>query len=155
MEQEIMELVCLMDRSVSMYGREEKVLEQYYELLGDYGKSRKDCYVTAGLFSDEVEMLCVHRELPYVKPLRRGEFYVDGSTALFDSVKQMFGQMEHCFGMQREEIPRQVHVYVITDGIDNGSIETGKDEFRRLMREKSAQGWRIRLATPGGNPVRI
>lgn len=153
MKREILELVCLIDRSRSMYGREQAVLDRYHDLLGDYGKWAGNCYVTACLFSDRIDMLYLHSELSYVKPLRRGQYYVEGSTALFDAVGTMAARVEQCLGMLKDEIQKQVHVWVITDGIDNGSTQATQEDFMRLLREKISQGWRIRIVTPEGRLI--
>ena len=123
MKKNVTELVCVIDRSISMRRREKQVLCCYNRLLEDYRAKEEKCFVTTCLFADKVNILCLHNEISFVNPLTRGVYYVEGSTALFDAVKTTFRHVDECLEYLNDEIKKQIHVYLITDGMDNGSVE--------------------------------
>lgn len=48
-EQEIVELVCLVDRSISMLERQEQVMQVHQSILEEYKKQGHKCFVTTCL----------------------------------------------------------------------------------------------------------
>ena len=51
MKKDIIELVCMIDKSVSMKGQEKQVLHTYNSLIENYKDSEEKCFVTTCLFS--------------------------------------------------------------------------------------------------------
>lgn len=149
MEREIVELVCLVDKSRSMYGREQDVLDIYNSLLEDYRGRERKCYVTTCLFSDTADVIYLHNEMKHVRPLTQRDYCVEGDSAIFDAVCDTFAQVDECLQYIKDEIKKQVNVYVITDGIDNCSVRFVCDEFLSLIQQKAADGWNIELMDPG------
>lgn len=143
MQTEMMELVCLIDRSISMWGREEQVLRAYRRLLQQYQKVPQKCFVTTCLFSDNTELLWIHNEMDCANALTRQEYYVEGNTGLCDAVMFCIKRVEISLGYIKDEIKKQVHMYVITDGIDNGSVNQNYKEVLKLLEEKQKEHWQI------------
>ena len=148
MKKNVTELVCVIDRSISMRRREKQVLCCYNRLLEDYRAKEEKCFVTTCLFADKVNILCLQNEISFVNPLTRGVYYVEGSTALFDAVKTTFRHVDECLEYLKDEIKKQIHVYLITDGMDNGSVEVIHKEFEALIQNKRETGWKIQIIKP-------
>ena len=148
MKKDMIELVCMIDNSISMKGREKEVLNTYHSLIEDYKRRDEKCFVTTWLFSEKVNMLCFHNEISFVKPLTEGSYYVEGSTALYDAVKITFSHVDECLEYLKDEIKKQINVYILTDGIDNGSVEMIHEEFETLIQQKQESGWRIQIIKP-------
>ena len=148
MKKDMIELVCMIDKSISMKGKEKQVLHTYNSLIEDYKKSEEKCFVTTCLFAEKVKMLYFHNEISFVNPLTERDYFLEGSTALYDAVKTTFKHVDECLDYLKDEIRKQINVYVITDGIDNGSVEVIRDEFEELIQMKQELGWKIRLIEP-------
>lgn len=148
MQKDIIKLICMIDKSISMKGQEKQVLKTYNSLIEEYKKFEEKCFVTTCLFAEKINMLCLQNEISFVKPLTEREYYIEGSTALFDAVKTTFSHVDECLDYLKDEIRKQINVYIITDGIDNGSVEMIREEFESLIQRKQEMGWKIRLIEP-------
>lgn len=150
---EIMELVLLIDRSRSLYGRERQVYEQYRKLLnGQTGKSRK-CFLSVGLFSNRLEIYCLHSDSSYVREVPEQEFTAFGNTHLYDGVIRMFRCVEESVCLLSGELDVQKYIYIITDGFDTGSPEHGRTSFRDELIRKTREGWHIIFLDPSGEEI--
>ena len=87
MKKDIVKLICMIDKSISMKGREKQVLKTYNSLIEEYKRFEEKCFVTTCLFAEKINMLCLQNEISFVKPLTERDYYIEGSTALFDAVK--------------------------------------------------------------------
>ncbi|MBO5460544.1 MAG: VWA domain-containing protein [Ruminococcus sp.] len=148
MKKDIIELVCMIDKSISMKGREKQALQTYNSLIEDYAGTEEKCFVTTCLFAEKINMLYFHNEISFVKPLTEGAYYLEGATALYDAVKTTFAHVNECLEYLKDEIKKQINVYIITDGIDNGSVEMIQEEFETMIQEKKELGWMIRIIKP-------
>lgn len=152
MKKDMIELVCMIDKSISMKGKEEQVLSAYHSLLEEY-KTKETCFVTTCLFAEKINMLYLHNEISFVRPLIQRDYFTEGSTALYDAVKLTFSHVEECLEYIKDEIHKQINVYMITDGIDTGSVEIIQEEFENLIQEKVKSGWNIQMIPPGTEVV--
>ena len=148
MKKDIVKLICMIDKSISMKRREKQVLKTYNSLIEEYKRFEDKCFVTTCLFAEKINMLCLQNEISFVKPLTERDYYIEGSTALFDAVKTTFSHVDECLEYLKDEIRKQINVYIITDGIDNGSVEMIREEFESLIRSKKELGWNIKLIEP-------
>ena len=148
MKKDIIELVCMIDKSVSMKGQEKQVLHTYNSLIENYKDSEEKCFVTTCLFSEKINMLYFHNEIAFTKPLTERDYFVEGSTALYDAVKTTFSDVDECLEYVKDEIKKQINVYIITDGIDTGSVEVIREEFESLIQTKKELGWKIQMIEP-------
>ena len=148
MKKDIIELGCMIEKSVSMKGQEKQVLHTYNSLIENYKDSEEKCFVTTCLFSEKINMLYVHNEIAVTKPLTTRDYFVEGSTALYDAVKTTFSHVDECLEYVKDEIKKQINVYIITDGIDTGSVEVIREEFESLIQTKKELGWKIQMIEP-------
>ena len=148
MKKEVIELICMIDKSISMKGKEKRTVHHYNSLIEEYKAREEKCFVTTCLFAEKVNMLCFHNEISFVNPLTECMYYVEGSTALYDAVKTTFCHVDECLEYLKDEIHKQINVYIITDGIDNGSVEIIQEEFESLIRTKEEKGWKIYIVEP-------
>ena len=148
MKKDMIELVCMIDKSISMKGKEKQVLKAYNSLLEDYAGAEEKCFVTTCLFAEKINMLYFHNEITFAKPLTEGTYYLEGATALYDAVKTVFSHVDECLEYLKDEIKKQINVYIITGGIDNGSVEMIREEFEVMIQQKKELGWTIRIIKP-------
>lgn len=65
----ISEVIYIIDRSRSMYGKEEEITESFNRWLAQQKQMKKEALVTLALCNEECELLYCRMPLKYVKPL--------------------------------------------------------------------------------------
>ena len=86
MDQSLMELVFILDRSGSMSGKESDTIGGFNSLIEKQKKEEGDALVTVVLFDDQYELLYDRVSLKEIPEMTSKEYFVRGSTALLDSV---------------------------------------------------------------------
>lgn len=151
--QEIKEYVFLVDKSISMHGKEAEVLEVLNGCVRDCGTCGDEAYATLGLFSEHLEILYIHNEWQCVRPLNRNVYFVEGNTALFDAVCEICSRISSNLNRIKDEIHKHIEIFVITDGIDNASVYNDAWMcFEELIR-RTGEGWKIHFRTPEGRKI--
>lgn len=138
-----MELVFLLDRSGSMAGLESDTIGGFNGMLEKQRKGQGEVTVTTVLFDDAYELL--HDRLPIagVAPLSEENYYVRGSTALYDAI----GKTIHKIGSVQKnttdaERAEKVLFVITTDGMENASREYTAAHVRSMIeRQKERYGW--------------
>lgn len=131
---EATELVCILDRSGSMFERMDDIIESYNKMLKGLGKDAEETYITMALFSDRCEIVYSHLSIKNAQKLDETIYYVGGNTALFDAIGQVFTQVKK---------KDNVLAFILTDGMENASRKYNGKEIGKLIREKQRQGWAI------------
>lgn len=119
-----MDIVFLLDRSGSMRGIESDTIGGYNSYIND--NKNKDVKVTTVLFDNEYEMLTKRENIKNIKEMTNKEYYVRGSTALLDAIGKTINYLD-------EEKTKKVMFIIITDGLENSSINYTKDQIKELI----------------------
>ena len=56
----IAEMICILDKSGSMYGKEQDTIENYNRMLAELKKLPGETYITTALFSEHCRLLYHH-----------------------------------------------------------------------------------------------
>lgn len=128
----MIDLICILDRSGSMSGTEQHVIDSFNEFIAMQRDKNQKMKVTLVLFDHEYEL--VHDRLPLkdVPELTAETYYVNGMTALNDAVGRTINSLKN-----REN----AFVFIETDGMENASEEYTQDAVRKLVREQEKAGW--------------
>ncbi len=132
----IKEMICILDQSGSMYGREEDTIRSYNDMLKEQKQQEGEAYITTALFSDQCHILYRHMPIRQAEALTQMEYYAYGNTALFDAIGTVFEEVE-------PEKDEKVLVFIMTDGMENASIQYDQKKVRHLIQEKQRKGWEI------------
>lgn len=142
MNNELTELVFILDRSGSMAGLETDTIGGYNSMLKKQQEQEGDTLVTTVLFDDKFQLLHDRVHLEDLKPITEKDYFVRGSTALFDamgmSIKKISGAQNKSHLESRT--PKTIFV-IITDGMENASKEYSSNMVRALIEEHKQQGW--------------
>ena len=139
-KRKITELVCILDQSGSMYGKEADTVESYNRMLGEQKEKGGEAFITTALFSDQCRILGSHIPLAQAAELTEREYFAEGNTALFDAIGQVFGEVSKKLQKEGEDAEERVLVFIITDGLENASTEYGPEKIRELIEEKQQRG---------------
>ncbi len=134
MNQNLVEMVFILDRSGSMEHLTEETIGGFNSLVERQRKEEGDAAVTTVLFDDTYEVLHEHRPIQEVKRLTRKEYYARGSTALLDAVGLTIDRVgSRLAKLSEEERPGKVVVVITTDGYENASRVYTKDRVKRMI----------------------
>ena len=137
------ELVFILDRSGSMAGLESDTIGGFNSMLEKQKAEDGEAYVTTVLFDSHHQIIHDRLDLKEVKPLTKKEYFVRGSTALYDAVGTT---VEHIAGIhkyaRREDVPAHTMFVIITDGMENSSRRFSRQMLKNLIeKQKEEYGW--------------
>ena len=123
---EKLDLIFLIDRSGSMYGSEMDTIGGFNSFLDKERANGFDTNVTTVLFNHQCEMLYKRKSIDEVKNLTKEEYFVRGSTALLDAIGKTVTLLER-------EIKNKVLFVIMTDGMENASVEFSKSQIKNMI----------------------
>ena len=134
MKKELTELVFILDRSGSMDGLVSDTIGGFNSMLKKQIEVEGDCMVTTVLFDDKYELLHNRIEIKEIDPISEREYFVRGTTALLDAVGKTINSIGSLLNNTSEnERPEKVMFVIITDGLENASIEFSKDKIKEMI----------------------
>ena len=122
-----LDLIFLIDRSGSMYGSEKDTMGGFNSFIEKERKKEFNTTVTTILFDHEYEILYKRTPINDVKELTSEEYYVRGSTALLDAIGKTITTLD-------KEIDNKVLFVIMTDGMENSSIEFSKTQVSNMIK---------------------
>lgn len=122
-----LDLIFLIDRSGSMYGSEEDTIGGFNSFLDKQKSKEGNTKVTAILFDHEYELLYKRKSIEDVDRLTKEVYYVRGSTALLDAIGKTITTLD-------KEIENKVLFVIITDGMENSSVEFSKSQISSMIK---------------------
>ena len=136
------ELVFILDRSGSMNGLESDTIGGFNGMIRRQKEERELVNVTTVLFDDEVEIIHDRFPIEIIEPLTEEDYYVRGCTALLDAVGTSVKKMENI----QKHLPEihkagKVIFVIITDGLENSSVEYNHNMIRKMIEAKKECGW--------------
>lgn len=121
-----LDLVFLIDRSGSMHGSEEDTMGGFNSFIEKERKNEGNTNVTTILFDNEYEELYRRKPIDKVEKLTGDVYYVRGSTALLDAIGKTITTLER-------EIENKVLFVIMTDGMENSSVEFSKSQIKNMI----------------------
>ena len=141
MTDRLTELVFILDKSGSMYGREEDTIGGFNATVKEQKETGNRVYVTSVLFSDEHKILIDRLPIEEVREMERNDFRVGGCTALIDTIGdtiEHIGKVQHY--TKSDPVDKTIFV-IITDGLENASRKYSAGEVRKMIEGKKEKGW--------------
>lgn len=127
------EIVFIVDRSGSMQGTESDTIGGYNAFLHKQKAQEGEARVTTVLFDNQYELLHDAVELPMVTDITEHNYFVRGTTALYDALGQTIERVK--------ARSRRAIFVIITDGLENASQRYTADHVKELIGERQAAGW--------------
>ena len=134
MKKNLTELVFILDRSGSMGGFVNDVIEGFNSMIKKYKEELEEAYITTVLFDDKYEILHDHVNLNDIKPITNKEYYTLGWTALYDALGKTINSVgARLFNTPEEERPEKVIFVINTDGEENSSREFTRSKIKEMI----------------------
>ena len=138
MNQALTELIFILDRSGSMAGLEEDTIGGFNSMLEKQRSLEGEVLVSTVLFDHEFKVLHNRQPLSSIKPLTRQDYYVRGTTALLDAIGRSISKIKTVYSKtKKESMPDKVMFVIITDGMENASIEYGYSTVKKMITAQS------------------
>jgi hypothetical protein len=133
-------LVFLLDRSGSMQTIKSDVIGGFHAFLAEQQAGDDQCAVTLAQFDDEYETVYQSVPLSQVPPLALAP---RGRTALLDSMgKLITDTAAEIDALPEDEKPGTVVVAIMTDGLENASVEWRRPAIKALVEQQTNEhGW--------------
>lgn len=121
-----LDLIFLIDKSGSMYGSEKDTIGGFNSFIDREKTKDANTKVTTILFDHEYEVLYKRKNIGEVEALTENEYHVRGSTALLDAIGKTITSLNH-------EIDNDVLFVIMTDGMENSSVEFSKSQIKNMI----------------------
>jgi hypothetical protein len=133
-------IATLLDRSGSMEAIKSDSEGGFNALIADQREEAGEARVTLAQFDTEYEVVYANRPIAEVGPL---ELQPRGMTALLDSVGRIITDVgAELSALPEQERPGKVIVVVVTDGLENSSVEWTVDGVRTaIKRQQDEYSW--------------
>ncbi len=143
MKKGLTEIVFILDRSGSMGGLESDTIGGFNSMLAKQKVVEGEALLTTALFDDRYELLHDRIDIRAVNPITEKEYFVRGSTALYDAmgktIQKISAAQEHTDEDYRAE---KVMFVIITDGLENASRRFTSATVKALVeQQKEKFGW--------------
>ena len=143
MKKKATEMVCILDRSGSMYKKRKDTIGSFNQMLEKQKREPGEAYITTALFSDQCDVLYSHTPIRETEELTEQDYYIGGNTARFDAIGKVFHQTDSLLEGREGDYEEKVLVFIITDGMENASVQYGRQQIKKLIEEKQKKGWVI------------
>ena len=136
------ELIFILDRSGSMGGLESDTIGGFNATISDQKKIDGETRVTTILFDNFFEVLHDRITLQDIAPLTEQDYFVRGSTALYDAVALGIRKIANVQKQTRKEGRADKVIMVITtDGYENSSRDTNAAMLHKMIDDCKKDGW--------------
>lgn len=125
-----LDLIFLIDRSGSMHGSEDDTIGGFNSFIEKEKAKDFETKVTTILFDNKYEVLYKRRDISEVGELTSDEYFVRGSTALFDAIGRTITSLD-------KEINNKALFVIMTDGMENSSVEFSKSHIKSMIESHS------------------
>ena len=126
-----LDLIFVIDKSGSMWGSEEDTMGGFNAFIEKEKDKEFNTKVTTILFNDGYEVLYERKAIEDVDELTSREYFVGGSTALLDAIGRTITSLNH-------KIENKALFVVMTDGMENSSVEYSKKQIKNMI---SSHSW--------------
>ncbi len=136
------ELIFILDRSGSMGGLESDTIGGFNATISDQKKIDGETRVTTILFDNFFEVLHDRINLQDIAPLTDKDYFVRGSTALYDAVALGIRKIANVQKQTKlEGRADKVIMVITTDGYENSSRETNAAMLHKMIDDCKKDGW--------------
>lgn len=134
-EKAVTDVIFILDKSGSMRYYTDETIRGFNTMLDVQLKEEGRAYITTVLFNEKSVYLHEREEIEKVKKLTRKDYEAGGCTALLDAVGDAIEKAG------RNRCGNKTVVIVITDGLENASVNYTYKEIKEKIASRRLQGW--------------
>lgn len=121
-----LDVVFLLDNSGSMDGSEEHTISSFNEYLEREKNNKYSTFITTILFNHTYRYLHKNINVIDVDNITNEDYYVGGTTALYDALGSAIKNIER-------QNTSKVMFIIITDGYENSSVKYNKEQIKKMI----------------------
>ncbi|HAA88926.1 MAG TPA: hypothetical protein DCE22_11755 [Verrucomicrobiales bacterium] len=143
MTNEIQTIVTfVLDRSGSMSSVKSKVISGFNEYVEGMKSNDEATVIRLNAFDNKSnDVIYDFEDINHVRRLSGEDYIPGGLTPLYDAIGQSVSATEEF--VKGSETESQVIVTIMTDGLENASIEYGIKDVHALISNKEKEGWQF------------
>ncbi len=145
--EDLMDITIVLDRSGSMGGVKNDVIEGFNKFLRDQQEKDGEAVLTLIQFDDKHELNYEAKPIKECKFLTEGDYIPRGGTHLFDAVARAIAGVDERLKKATDETRAgKVVLTIFTDGGDTNSPEVTREQFHEMLKSRREnQQWTIAL----------
>jgi len=133
-EKDSVEIVCILDKSGSMYDLTTATCGGFNEFVQEQKKLPGKAKLSLVLFDTEMKTIHSGKMLEDVGELTAEDYCANGMTALMDAMGATLTSVRNRITKTlKSKRPSKVVVLIITDGLENSSVEWNRESIRSLV----------------------
>ena len=138
----ITEVVFILDASGSMYELTDDTIGGFNSMLEKQKGGEGKLLITTITFNTESHTVHDRADGREVQPLTGKDYQAGGCTALLDAMGDAIRKtMDIHRYIRPEDVPDQTLFVITTDGMENASRRYSSDEVKKLVEQKTKDGW--------------
>lgn len=143
MNENLVEIVCVIDRSGSMESIRSDAIGGFNAFLKGQKEVEGEARLSLVLFNDTYELVQERVDINAVSPLDEKTYVPGGSTAMFDAIGRTIDDVGNRLSeTPEEERPGKVIVAILTDGLENSSrVYTSYKISDMIRHQQEAYNW--------------
>ncbi len=130
-------VLLVLDRSGSMNSTRQQTIQSVNSFLSIQRESDVETHMTTCLFNDQVK-INPSKQVNEVQDFTASDYHCDGTTALYDAIG-------HTITHHQPKDGELTLVAIMTDGMENASKEYSLANVRKLIEEKTKEGWQFQF----------
>ena len=136
-------IICILDSSGSMSSIMSDSIGGFNSFLKEQRELPDDATITVALFDSNrnYQLLYDNIDIKKAKDITSKEWYPRGLTALYDAVGKTINADKARLAKLGSEAPSKVLVCVVTDGLENDSVEYQVSDIKKLIKDCEKQDW--------------
>lgn len=138
-------IICILDRSGSMASIMSDSIGGFNTFLKKQKELPDEATITVALFDDKYELLYDNVDIKKAEELTSKVWYPRGTTALYDAIGKTIHTDKAKLQSLGDEAPAKVLVCIVTDGLENASVEykgdPGRERIKKLIKECEEDDW--------------
>lgn len=140
---EKMKLFFLLDCSGSMSGLENEMIAGFNAMIAACKKMGMNTSIDTIVFDHEMKVIHEKLSLRSVGKMTKNEYYVRGTTALYDAIGTTIIRINQ-EQIKKGEKPSKVLFVIVTDGMDNASQTFVLRDIKRFItKKKTEERWQF------------
>ncbi|MDD3191602.1 MAG: VWA domain-containing protein, partial [Bacilli bacterium] len=140
---EKMKLFFLLDCSGSMSGLENEMIAGFNAMIAACKKMGMNTSIDTIVFDHEMKVIHEKLSLRSVGKMTKNEYYVRGTTALYDAIGTTIIRINQK-QIKKGEKPSKVLFVIVTDGMDNASQTFVLRDIKRFItKKKTEERWQF------------
>ncbi len=136
------EILMIIDKSGSMYSLTDDTIGGFNSMIKKFKDKKFTARVSTVFFNDKVQVIHDRQDLDSIKDITTNEYRASGTTALLDAVGSSLTKLA-AYPDLKEAKDTQVIVVIITDGMENSSVEYQKSTIKTMIENHQKEGWKF------------